>query len=544
MMYSAFMFWLRCLVLLGLCSISQVFAGATFTTAGNGGTAASSAFASCQLMSNQRNTPPNSSEVWSVQSVSPTVCTLQITYTTTTQQPGIYPLPIEGSCSTSPTDILHTIHHNGLQPPDFRWTDWNPQANQCQQDSCISNFDSSATRNRVIVQSGQPPLYTGTDPSRQEFVCNSIPAGTNASYCTGVWNPTGSTCVPDCPSGYSKINGVCVAHPTCTSPQILNQQFICETPACPTGQVRETSLGACKPIVCTSPLIKVGNVCEMPKCPTGETYEYTNGVGQCVKNDPLCSLPMINVNGICKLPTCPTGMVLDNTTGSCKLNPLTNNITGGTGTGTGTGTSGGTTGTSGGGGAATGITGSGGGATAGGTTAGAGTGTSGGSGSGGTSTNTSKSGTCTTAPCGECDPTKETCGNTFGGSCKSGFKCNGDAIQCAVAQATNKAECLLKSLYVETEDNLIYNEGKATVDAGTKALGTTGGIQVASGGAITIDSTNPFSSSCPSDMNLFTYKGSQYMLPLAQYCNIFQIMGNIMLLCASLIALKIIMKVD
>ena len=87
-------------------------------------------------------------------------------------------------------------------------------------------------------------------------------------------------------------------------------------------------------------------------------------------------------------------------------------------------------------------------------------------------------------------------------------------------------------------------DGKAVVDGGTKALGEVGGIQVATGGAISINRLNPFSSSCPADIPLFDYKGQNYALPIAQYCNIWQAMGAIMLVIAGLISVRILMKVD
>lgn len=521
------MFWLRCLVLLGLCLINNAFAAAVCTNAGglysrSSPQATADAEQAAQL-------PSGFTAVLYASAQRVGTGTYDFNYHVNRADGSLYQnttMTAVCGCATSDDLRSHTIHYTGTGV-DRRWTDWNPQPNTCN-DNCVENFDPVGTRNRVVVLAGQPPLYTGTDPTRQEFVCNTMNQVSGVEVgCGGVWKPTGATCFQPLPV-------------ICQAPQVLNGNNQCETPACPTGQQRETSLGACKPIVCYAPLVKVGDICKLPECPSGQTYEFSNGAGSCVKNDPLCTTPLINKNGVCVLPICSTGMVLDSVTGVCKPNPVNNPNTtsgSGTGTGTGTGTTSGTTGTSGGGGSPTPITNTNGTTSAGTTNTTSPTPT-------GSSTNTSASGTCTTAPCGSCDPTKETCGNTFGGSCKTGFKCNGDAIQCAVAQATNKSECELQALAVDTEKDTAFIEGKAAFDAGTKALGKDGGIAVASGGAITINSSNPFSSSCPADMQLFTYKGTQYMLPLAQYCNIFQIMGNIMLLCASLIALKIIMKVD
>lgn len=415
----------------------------------------------------------------------------------------------------------------------------------------IDTFQSS-------LGGGDPFFSTNKNPVKSTYTGDTcvMPPPCAVGTLPGIDN----SCFPDpeyCPPPNVKDpNGVCKPPlPICISPQVLNQNKICETPMCPVGQVRETSFSACKPIVCTPPLIKEGNFCVMPKCAVGETYEYRDGIGQCVRNDPVCIPPQTLVNGVCKTPTCATGMILS-PAGSCipdpAINPNTKGSTGQAGTGTGsTGTGSGTTGTgtgTGGTGTTTGTGGSGGGTGTGTGTTGTSTGgTTGGAsgaggGGGGTTSNTGGTGLCTTPPCGNCDPAKETCGDTFGGSCKSGFQCNGDAIQCAVAQATNKSECDLKAIFVDTEVDPAFLEGKLVFDAGTKALGTEGGIQVSSGGNISINSQNPYSSSCPADMPLFEYKGSSYSIPLSKYCNIFSIMGNIMLLIASLISMKIIMK--
>jgi hypothetical protein len=103
---------------------------------------------------------------------------------------------------------------------------------------------------------------------------------------------------------------------------------------------------------------------------------------------------------------------------------------------------------------------------------------------------------------------------------------------------------MVESLKVDTQTDSAYLEGKGVFDKGTVPLGQQGGIQVSNGGSIAIDSKNPFSSGCPADYAMTSYKGTELKIPLSRYCNIFEIMGNIMLLVASLISIKIIMKVD
>lgn len=65
------------------------------------------------------------------------------------------------------------------------------------------------------------------------------------------------------------------------------------------------------------------------------------------------------------------------------------------------------------------------------------------SGGSGGSTGTGTDGT------GLCDPSKQRCGedggNGFGGSCEAGFTCEGDAIQCAIAQEQYRRNCQMLS---------------------------------------------------------------------------------------------------
>ena len=433
--------------------------------------------------------------------------------------------PMYCACDTLPVKRKLFITFSGprsdpnavpLTPP--------PLPNTCNQ-SCIENFSPSLTD----IQAGGDGLGTG-------LPCLLMDSG-NVSSCTLTFVPTGQSCF-NLPI-------------TCTLPQIPNGNSQCETPACPVGQQRETSLGACKPVVCNSPMIKVGNLCKIPECETGSTYEYKDGAGSCVKNAPLCQTPLINVNNVCILPSCATGQVLDSASGVCKPNP-DNNLgtgTGGTGTG-GTGTGGTGTGGTGSGGTGSGGTGSGGTGSGGTGTGGIGTG---GTGTGGTGsgtpspnsgggtnpgsgiTNTGGDGLCKTPPCGKCDPAKETCGNTFGGSCKSNFQCNGDAIQCAVATATNKSECLQQSLLVDKDNDPAYAKGKAILDR-VGDLGENDGYKKETVSISQVDTSNPYTSNCPSDAEFFSYKGTQFMIPWSKFCNIFQIMGSVMVLCSLLTA--------
>jgi hypothetical protein len=382
-------------------------------------------------------------------------------------------------------------------------------------EGCLANLDVNASKTNGTFGCRQNTGFGNINTIGSAVKGDQI-------QCLMQYKPTATTCTV----------------PTCTPPQELNQFGQCQTPACPAGQARASFGAACTPIVCTPPMVKEGNSCVIPKCPSGQVYKYENGAGSCVRDQPICVPPTTLVGNQCIDVPCPAGMIKDN--GVCKPNPANNTsnnsgtnstnkptLNDSTGTTTSTPTPKPDTAT----GASNNPT----------DKPATSTNTKP---TTGTSTNTGDSGLCKTPPCGNCDPATQTCGNTFGGSCDSDFKCNGDAIQCAVALATNKQECATASLKIEKDNQPILDEGKKAIDDGTKALGTTGGIGVTNGNAITINSSNPYTSQCPADYYLATYKGTELKIPLSKYCNIFEIMGNIILLAASLISMKIIMKTE
>ena len=483
---TVFISSLRCLVLLGLFFTNLANAAAVCSAGALAGTSPADA---CQKHA-ASSFDQYASIMTYVAQASLTNCA--VTYTQ--KSSGVVTVensPISCTCATTPVNRNTFIHFTGpASDPTSVPTTPPPLPNQCNQ-NCIENYSPSLT-----------DKFAGGDGSGNGLNCVRMNANDLSANCALFWQPTGATCFPPPP-----VN--------CTAPQVRNANNQCETPACPAGQQRETSLGACKPIVCYAPLVKVGDICKIPECPTGSTYEYKDGAGSCIKNAPLCSPPLVNINGVCVTPKCATGQVLDSATGVCKPDPANNSNTGsgsGTGTGTGTGTGSGGTGA---GGA--------------------------GSPTGSTGTNTGGSGLCVTPPCGKCDPSKETCGNTFGGSCKSDFQCNGDAIQCAVATATNKAECLQQALRVDTEKDPAYAKGKAIIER-VGEFGEADGYKKETVSLAQVDTSNPYSSSCPSDALLFAYKGTQYMMPWSKYCNIFQIMGSIMVTCSLLTAALLLSK--
>lgn len=119
-------------------------------------------------------------------------------------------------------------------------------------------------------------------------------------------------------------------------------------------------------------------------------------------------------------------------------------------------------------------------------------------------------------------------GSAFGGSCDAGFKCEGDAVQCATARAVNDNLCKLEEVF---EMDAATRGLVDSVLAGTWTDNPRDNPQQINVG--TFNQSNPFGTSCPGDvtaqMGAFTLT-----IPLASMCGWLQIIGN-MLVAVSLL---------
>ena len=510
------MLFLRSLVLLGLFFANNAFSATVYTI---GNKSDSSAAGVCNLVI-QQNQASRPSWIYILSSVSETICRFNSKENAQQVTPYFNEFDIMRSCTAGVTGTIND-GYDVFNPDQSGATTITapypatPPASQCYQ-GCI------------VTTTGAQTVAIGPVINFSRGVSVSYPYSQTSTQC-------GTPPPPQCVPPYVKQGTQCVLPPTCTLPAVLDAASnTCVVPACPSGTTRVTTGAACTPIACVPPMVLQGTVCDVPKCSTGETYEFKNGAGSCVKMGNPCPSPATLINGTCQNPVCAAGTAL-NASGQCAASTgatSTGSTASGTGPATSTSTSTSTTTTT---NTSTGSTST---TTSTGTQTGPVTGVGGGSGG---------SGTCTTPPCGACDPAVTTCGTTFGGSCQSDFQCSGDAVQCAVAKATNKSECALLSIKVKTEDNPVYTEGETVVNAGAggaKRPGTEGGISSPEQAITQIEKSNPFNSSCPADYSLATYKGTEIKIPLSKMCNIFEIMGKIMLACAGLICVRILTKED
>lgn len=131
-------------------------------------------------------------------------------------------------------------------------------------------------------------------------------------------------------------------------------------------------------------------------------------------------------------------------------------------------------------------------------------------------------------------------GSGFGGSCKSGFTCDGDAVSCAAAAAVNKASCSL--LQIESVEG--YGApalAAAGVDKPSDSpVNNKRSIDVSS----FIVKSNPFSGACPADYPINIPHVGPIAVPLSAYCGVFTFLGNVLLGLSLLSGAVIIAKRD
>lgn len=132
------------------------------------------------------------------------------------------------------------------------------------------------------------------------------------------------------------------------------------------------------------------------------------------------------------------------------------------------------------------------------------------------------------------DDCKET-PSKFTGSCEAGFSCEGDALQCAIAQDQHRRSCQLFDS--PSDESRLYNAEKGKAGNQAKDLPGNESIDLSSN---RIDMTSAIGGgSCMSDLQI-SLAGQSATLPLSDLCKWHEYMGNILVAVALLGALRII----
>ena len=137
---------------------------------------------------------------------------------------------------------------------------------------------------------------------------------------------------------------------------------------------------------------------------------------------------------------------------------------------------------------------------------------------------------------GDGDGGGEDDGSGFGGSCVAGFSCEGDAIQCAIAQEQHRRSC---KLFDDTSpESDLYNANKGKTGNQTGDLPGNETISL-SGRIDTSDAIG--GGGCFGDLSV-TVWGSSISLPLSNLCQYLAMLGNILVAVSMLMAARIVTR--
>lgn len=128
-------------------------------------------------------------------------------------------------------------------------------------------------------------------------------------------------------------------------------------------------------------------------------------------------------------------------------------------------------------------------------------------------------------------------GSNFGGSCGGGFTCEGDAIQCAIAQEQHRRAC---KLFDDTsEESQLYQSNKGKEGNQTTNLPGNETVNVAG----RIDSSDALGASAAgvADLNV-TVWGRSISLPFSMLNPYLAQLGNVLLAVSFLLALRIVAR--
>lgn len=125
----------------------------------------------------------------------------------------------------------------------------------------------------------------------------------------------------------------------------------------------------------------------------------------------------------------------------------------------------------------------------------------------------------------------------FGGSCGA-YTCDGDAIQCAIAERIHKSACQW-----ETVDQALVTAGTDAISGGSQPAGhpfadpTISAVQFSS----VIDQTNRLGGGCPADVAV-SVGGRSFVIPWSAQCDKLQLVGQLMVAVSMLAAAMIVFR--
>jgi hypothetical protein len=164
--------------------------------------------------------------------------------------------------------------------------------------------------------------------------------------------------------------------------------------------------------------------------------------------------------------------------------------------------------------------------------------TGGGDGASGTPSTTTTTSTKPQASfCAENPASAQCVTSSFRGACSGGFSCDGDAVQCAIAQEQHVRDCQLYTL--QESDGAVYDASRDKEGDQTKDL--PGNSTVDLGGSV--DSSDAFggAAQCIQDLNIVVM-GRSVSLPFSTICPGLAMLGNVLVAVSFLLAFRIVTR--
>lgn len=114
----------------------------------------------------------------------------------------------------------------------------------------------------------------------------------------------------------------------------------------------------------------------------------------------------------------------------------------------------------------------------------------------------------------------------FGGSCDAGFKCEGDALQCAIAKEQHKRNCEMSDNLLKSDEYKEWQKEKAKGWDGKSSL--INGLEGNREHTISIDVGDEFigSGSCPSDQTIELPFSTSFTIPFSAMCPWLRMLGQ------------------
>ncbi|MBS0483626.1 MAG: hypothetical protein JSS06_00165 [Proteobacteria bacterium] len=125
----------------------------------------------------------------------------------------------------------------------------------------------------------------------------------------------------------------------------------------------------------------------------------------------------------------------------------------------------------------------------------------------------------------------------FGGACASGFTCEGDAVQCAIAREQHIRSC--KMFDDPSPESQLYDQFKGKTGNQTGDLPGNDSINLA--GRIDTSDALGGGGGCIQDLNVTVWNQS-VTLPFSQICPYLAQLGNVLLAVSFLLALRIVTR--